>query len=258
MKILINNQWSTEHDAKISLFNDGFMFGYGIFETLRTYSGRKTLYLEQHIDRLLSGCNRLNLAIEFSATDIQTMVNRVIEASPHEVQRLKILVVPGHLIIISTRLMLPDTVLAGYRLKTVVRQRSVPEVKSIAYLDCFLAYQEARLVGYDDALLLNNENYVLEASRSNIVWRKDDHWQSCRKNVLPGVTLQVIDSIISPVRHGMIDSKDLLKCQEVFICNSILGVMPVIAVDNMAVNNGLPGEQTLQLKNMLHRYIREL
>ena len=247
MEILINNKFVSEKEAQISILSDAVMYGYGVFETLRTYNQKKTLRLNDHIARLLNSAQKINLQIKYNSEEIQKMAILVIQNSEHELQRIKVLALPETLIVISSELKLDETIYNGVALKTVEHKRSLPHIKSTSYLDCILYYNNANKKGYYDALFIDEKKYVYECSRSNIFWIKNNKLFSRKNDVLPGIIRKIIMEITQiPFEYINANLSELLKAEEIFITNSIVGIVPIQNINNNIIP-GQPGKNTIQL-----------
>ncbi len=252
MITLINNHVTNEPDVRVDLFSEAIMFGFGLFETFRTYSKRGFFRLDDHIDRLMESAARIRLDIHYSAGQIKNMVEKVASQSQHEVQRFKILAIPGQLIITSSALVLDLSIYEGVSMKSVTQQRSLPEIKSTSYLDCLLSYKIAQEAGFYDALLVNNQGIATEGSRCNVFWVENGSVFTKENDVLPGITRNVIVEDLSlNVKFKSIHLKDLLKADEVNLSNSVIGVVPVTKVDQSPINDGQTGPFT---KSMMREY----
>ena len=251
MNILINDVFVNETDAQISIFSDAVMYGYGVFETLRTYPKKKTIKLNDHILRLIDSANKINLPIAYNQNEIQEKVHKVIQNSEFEIQRIKILAIPNALIIVSTKLNLDKNIYDGVSLMTVIHNRSLPHLKTTSYLDCLYYYKNAVEQGYYDALFVDKKNYIYECTRSNIFWIKNNTLFTRKNDVLPGITRDIIVEISElsfEYKNGKLD--ELLKANEIFITNSVIGLVPVIQLDNNIFSN----QSFKNTKNILKDY----
>ncbi len=254
MVILINNYWAEQHEAKIDLFSDAVMFGYGLFETFKTQVGGHIFRLDDHINRLLGSAVQIGLRVNYSAEQIGNMVERVADRSDGDIQRLKILAFNDLLIVTSVLLIPDDSIYKGVSLKSVSQQRALPEFKSTSYLDCLRSYQIASKEGYQDALLIDDDGYVTEGSRCNVFWVQEGAVMTRRERVLPGITRKVIiENMSLDVIFSKISLKDLPEVDELFMTNSIIGVVPVVKVDNTMINTGDSGPVTHSISDQYHR-----
>jgi branched-chain amino acid aminotransferase len=248
MQILINNNFVEKDEAKISIFSDAIMYGYGVFETLRTYSGKRILKLDAHINRLINSANQIKLKLNYKFEEIQSMVQEVVEKSGNELQRIKLLALHDYLIITSNELTIDNNIYNGVSLKTCSQKRSMPEIKSTSYLDCLLNYNNAVQQGFYDALFIDDQNYVYECSRSNIFWIKNGKLFTRLYEVLPGITRDTVIEIFHlPFENKNGELSDLLGSDEVFITNSVIGVVPAVKIDDSYISLGQPGIETSKL-----------
>ena len=258
MHILINNKFVQEIDANISIFSDAVMYGYGIFETLRTYTGKKILKLDAHIFRLINSANKIELKLNYNFEEIQSMVQQLVEKSEYDLLRIKILAFPDYLIILSNELTINKDVYNGVSLKTYIQKRSLPEIKSTSYLDCLLNYNQAVKQGFYDALFIDEQQYVYECTRSNIFWIKNGKLFTKENEVLPGITRDIIIEISHlplEYKNGLLS--ELRSADEVFITNSVIGVAPVIKINDSYISLGQPGIETTKLMCEFEKNISE-
>jgi len=259
MKILINNNFVNEKEAQISLLSDAVMYGYGLFETLRTYSQKRTLKLDDHIYRLINSAQKINLQLKYGFEEIEKMIIRVIKQSKHELQRVKILAIPDSLIIISTKLKLDKKNYNGVSIKTAIHKRSLPHLKSTSYLDCLLHYNDAIETGFFDALFIDESNYIYECTRSNIYWISKNKIFTRKNEVLPGITRNVVKEISHlPFKYKNGKLSDLLDADEIFISNSVMGLAPVTKLNDTNISFSNPGKCTLQLMQDFNDNINSL
>ncbi len=254
MVILINDHWCEKEEARIDLFSDVVMYGVGLFETFRTYQGRRFFRLEDHIERLLDAAGQIGLRSGYSTLEIKNMVTRVVAHSNWELQRVKILMFSDQLIVTSSQLIPDESIFEGVGLKSVHQQRALPEFKSTSYLDCLRSYQIARDAGFYDALLVDDRGYVTEGSRSNVFWIYGNSVLTRDDGVLPGITRKVIiedDSMNSQFKKANLET--LVQADELFITNSIIGVVPVVRVDDTFIGSGKVGPLT---RSIVSRYNR--
>jgi len=248
MLILINDHWVSRENARVNLLSDAFMYGFGVFETLRTFGNRKVFRLKEHVDRLFASATAIGLAVKYSAPEIISMVNRVVAAADYPLQQLKIIATPEDLIIISTELIIDESVYAGASVISIVQHRALPHVKSLSYLECFLAYRRAQKAGCFEALLVDEAGYVYEGSRSNLFWFEGETLVTRKEGVLAGITRQAICDISPfPVAYANITLADLMKRSEIFLSNTTRGIVPIVKIDDMVIGTGKRGKNTEML-----------
>lgn len=259
MIILRNNEWTDQEEATISLLSDAVMFGVGVFETLRTFSQKRIFLLDEHIDRLFVAAKRVKLTLQYTKDEVRSMVQRVADRSTKELQRIKIMLFPDLLVITSVELILDQSIYDGVSLKSIRQRRSLPEIKCTSYLDCHLSYQEAQAELYYDALLIDREKEVYEASRANIFWFDQQETLYTKKDsVLPGIIREMLlREWKGKFQFQDISLPSLLTSKEVFLTNSVAGVVPVVEIDRKKIGNGVPGEMTQMACKLLKQKVEE-
>lgn len=248
MLILINDQWVSKEEANINIFSEAVMYGFGLFETMRTYDKKEVPFLDQHINRLLKSASEIDLSVNYSTDKMKEMIRKVVNKSEYELQRIKIILVPEKLIISSDELIINKNIYDGVKLNTIQQIRSLPHLKSISYLDCYHSYKKITKRGYFDALLMDEKENVYEGSRSNIFWFEDEKLCTCKEKVLHGIMRDFIIDI-SPFQIILknIELSDLLKKDEIFLTNSIVGIVPVININENEIGSGKCGVLTNRL-----------
>jgi 4-amino-4-deoxychorismate lyase len=227
--------------------DEALLRGGAAFETLRVYGGRPFL-LERHLERLRASAAALALP---SPDEAAALVALVADAAPPE-HVLRIYRTDRSLL--ATASSLPDDLDAmrarGLTLQTVETSASslLQGVKSTSYAEAFAA---RRSVDADDALLVSGD-VVRECATANIWWRRGEtlYTPAAGAGVLPGVTrgflLEHQDAVEDTFRLD-----DLLGADEAFTTSSIREVMPVVAVNGVAVGHGLPGSAAARLQALL-------
>ena len=185
---LINNQWESVPEKDLQPGSDSFAFGTGLYETFRTLN-HKPIFLEPHLDRLFQSAQGIDLTIAFSQNEIVEMIARVVQQFDDPNQRARILAVPGKIIIYTSSLNLDPSIYNGVS-TTVPTLRKTPKIKTTDYTTCLEAYKIAEDNDCFEAILLNENNQVLEGSRSNVFWVQGEKLFTRDGDVLPGVTRQ--------------------------------------------------------------------
>lgn len=270
--VYLNGSLIPLSQAKISPFDWGFLYGYGVFETMRAYSGYIFL-LEKHLSRLSSSANLLGIDIKNNA-DLEKAVYDTLQANHLTDARLRLTLsggegqpVPDPLVhkspptlFITARSYTPyPSQVYEHGFKAIVAQirrntRSpVSAMKSLNYMDNLLAQRAARLVGADQAILLNDQGYLAEGSTSNIFSITGDILFSPDEDsgILPGITreavLQMAATLGIEVREKKITLEELLQAEEAFLTNSIMEIMPLTQISGQNIGIGKPGTLTQRL-----------
>ena len=267
--------------ARLSPLDYGFLFGYGLFETMRAYSGR-VFRLTQHLARLQRSADFMALTDKLAHYDLARAVSDTIQANALSDARIRLSVSagPGEIapdpdrcgeptVFIVAR---PYTPLShqvyerGFRacISTFRRDSLSPlsRVKSCNYLLSALARREAKLVKADEALLLNEEGELTEGSVSNLFVISDGVVLTppLESGTLPGITretvLEIATSLMINVEERKLVPGQLYRADEAFLTNSVLEIVPLTIVDDKPVGSGRPGALTRKLMSAYKDMVR--
>src|SRR5215469_7435398 len=273
MKIYIDGKFYSERDAKVSVFDHGFLYGDGVFEGIRAYHGR-VFKLKEHIDRLFYSAKAILLEIPMSH---QKMSEAVIEAC--RVNRIRdgyirLVVTRGvgtlglnpksckkpSTVIIAGKIQVypPEVYARGIDIVTVPTTRNLhsalnPAIKSLNYLNNILAKIEANNAGCQNGLMLNAEGFVSECTVDNvfIIKNGDLFTPPLSAGALYGITRQTVIEIA--VKNGIkvtepnLTRYDLYNADECFLTGTGAEIMPVIKIDGRVIGTGKPGSLTRKL-----------
>ena len=254
--------------AVVSVFDHGFLYGDGVYETLRTYN-RQPFLLDRHLARLRASADRLALAVPPTDADLETrLLDTMHRVNPDGEVTIRILLTrgvgeltydpaacPRPTIVIIAR---PHTDTSEVTLRdgvsvvvaSVLRNhpRSVdPSIKSNNLLNNVLAMQEAIRQGAYEAILLNHRGELAECSQSNLFAVRDDVVLTppLDAGLLEGVTrnflFEVGADIGVPVRDAVLREDDLGRVDELFITSTTREVVPVVRVGDRSIGSGRPG-----------------
>jgi branched-chain amino acid aminotransferase len=270
--IYLNGELIPRSKAKLSPFDHGFLYGYGLFETMRAY-GSSIFRLERHLARLHSSAEAIGIAPKLASFDLEKACCEVLGANNLTEARLRLTVSAGEgdiipnpdtcsgitVFIVARRLMPPphESYKRGYMavLSSLRRNSQSPlsRLKSTCYLESVLARQEAKAAAADEALLLNERGFVVEGSTTNIFLANGEMLAtpSIESGALPGVTREAVLELaqsmgIMPVVR-QIELGELVKAEEAFLTNSILEIMPLTHLDDKPIGSGKPGTLTQRL-----------
>ncbi|MEE8471400.1 MAG: aminotransferase class IV [Dehalococcoidia bacterium] len=260
--VYLNGALLPRDQARISPFDHGFLYGYGLFETMRAYSGH-VFRLRKHLDRLARSAQLLDLAT--GTFDLEKACYDTLRANNLDEARIRLTVSIGEgesppdpqphpgptVLIVATRYtpLSDETYRSGF--KAVVSsirlnsQSPLSHMKSANYLNNLLARKEARATGADEALLLNERGLLCEGSTSNIflVSKGNLVTPNEESGLLPGITREAVLELAShlgiSVTQREVQPQELLQAQEAFLTNSLLGLMPLGDVDGKPL-----GEET--------------
>jgi branched-chain amino acid aminotransferase len=261
MGLLINLDGVIAPTASISVLERGFLYGDSVYEVVRTFKG-KPFGLQEHLDRLRQSAAYLYMAVPWSDAHIRSEIERTLEQAEDSEFYIRIVVTRGTELTINLqpspelqpRLIVmvspidSEPVLSekGIHLCVVSRQRNDkqalnPAAKTGNYLNNILALLEAQQNGANDALMLNAQGEVTEATTSNFWLVKGGRVQtpSVEAGILQGITryflLQILREHQVPHQEVTIKLEDLWSTEEAFLSSSVRLLMPVAKINDMVL-----------------------
>ena len=280
----INGKFVSGRNAKISIDDVGFLYGDGIFETLRGYK-EKLFKLDEHIDRLLASLKQLRYSPHFDKTYIKSAVHELLfknKLSQTDAY-IKIIVtrsrygerfhydlqIKPNLIIIAKKLdSYPDDYYKnGIKIATSDLKRSATgsdlyKFKLLNYFENIYVRNEAYRKQSLEGIFLTRDRLVLEGSMSNIFYVKNGtvFTPPLTQNILPGITRQVVINLCREnnikVSERRIHYFDIIKADEIFLTNSVMEIIPVKEIDIYKVESKIPGPVTCKLFELYRKEIR--
>jgi branched-chain amino acid aminotransferase len=275
--IYLNGRLVPRSKARISVSDHGFLYGYGLFETMRAYNGRIFL-LERHIKRLRGAAETIGLGESLAGIDLANACIDTVTANKLNDARLRLTVTNGDseafpwagetvapTVVVTARPYTPfpaEKYEQGFKIFMATvrrcRQSSVSGVKSTSYLISVLARVEAAAHGMDEALLLNDDGFIAEGSTSNVFFVKSGRLvtPSPGSGILPGITrglvMELAGQLDITVTEGTVGLAILRQCDEAFLTASTLEIMPLASVSDesgrtVTIGSGKPGPITRQL-----------
>lgn len=284
MKVYINSKFYEKKDAKISVFDHGFLYGDGVFEGIRSYS-RVVFRLKEHIDRLYESAQSICLEIPLSKERLIKAVCATLKINKLNNAYIRLIVSRGEgdlgldprkcngnatIVIIADRIALyPERLYQeGLSIITVPTIRNLPEalnpqIKSLNYLNNILAKIEALNCGYEEAIMLDSLGYVAECTGDNIFIVKRDELYTPPQcmGTLRGITRDTILEIASrqdiPVHEHVLTRHEVYIADECFLTGTAAEVIPVVKVDGRRIGSGKPGNLTLKLTQEFHKLTKK-
>jgi branched-chain amino acid aminotransferase len=259
MFVYLNNKLVPAAEAKISVFDHGFLYGDGIYETMRVYDG-VVFMLDEHIARLYRSAYLIGLNIPKDISGIKTAVYETLRANKLLNAYIRLTVSRGYgQIGLDPDLCKEPTFVVmtnefnnypksyydeGLKLIIASVRRNLkdalnPQIKSLNFLNNILAKIEAKQADAYEALMLNADGHLTEGTISNIFFVRDDVLctPSVECGILDGITRGIVIELAIrsgiPVKESKFIPDDLYSASEVFITNTTMEVMPVSRVDNV-------------------------
>jgi branched-chain amino acid aminotransferase len=277
-KIYLNGAIIPRPQARLSVFDHAFLYGYGLYETMRAYHG-KIFLLERHIARMRKSAEIIGLAKKLAGIDLIKACKETLAANNLPDARIRLTVSNGEsdaapwaggaeggpTVVITARPYTsfpPEKYNSGFRVGIAsvrrCRQSVVATLKSVNHLASVMARTEATAHGMDEALLLNDDGYIAEGGGCNIFFVEEAVLLTppLDSGILPGVTREVIMEMAAGVGIGVkevdIAPEALQRFDEAFVTNAMIEVMPVTAVREasgrmVTIGSGKPGKITRRL-----------
>jgi len=276
-KVFIGGKLVDEADAKISVFDHGLLYGDGVFEGIRVYSGRVFLH-QQHIDRLYESAKAIRLTIPMTPAEVKGAVESTVKANNIDDGYVRLVVTRGagslgldirktsnpQVIVIADTITLypPETYTKGMHLVTASTIRNHPgalsaRIKSLNYLNNILARIEGTDAGMVEALMLNHKGEVAECTGDNIfiVKNKALLTPGLDAGILEGLTRNAVIDLAREagyeVRETSLTRHDLYIADEMFLTGTAAEVVAVVTLDGRKIGAGEPGPVT---KDLLERF----
>ncbi len=283
LKIYIDGQHYSKNDARISVFDHGFLYGDGVFEGIRAYNGR-VFRLTEHIDRLYDSAKAILLNIPVSKEEMETIVLDTLRINNLRESYIRLVVSRGvgdlgldprkcpkaSIICIAASITLypKEYYEEGLKIVTVATRRNIPEavnprIKSLNYLNNILAKMEATRQGAIEAIMLNQDGYVAECTGDNLFIVKNGELITPPSYIgaLEGITKDAVMEIARvlnvPVSEKVFTRYEVYTADECFLTGTAAEVIPVTEVDGRTIGNGKVGEVTIKLKEAYHRKTQE-
>jgi branched-chain amino acid aminotransferase len=278
MIIYLNGEYVPRERAVVSVFDHGLLYGDGVFEGIRAYHGR-VFKLGDHLDRLYAGARAMTLEIPVSKSEMQEIVLETLRRNNLRDAYIRLVVTRGvgdlgldprkcpkaFIFCIAASIVLyPDELYKnGLSVVTASTRRNiptacVPRVKSLNYLNNIYAKLEANLAGMPEAIMLNHEGYVAEATGDNIflVTKGVLITPPISAGILEGITRNAVIDIARekgiPVEEKLFTMFDVYTADEVFFTGTAAEVIPCINVDGRLIADGKPGKMTWELIAAFH------
>jgi branched-chain amino acid aminotransferase len=271
--IYLDGQYVSKEDAKVSVYDHGFLYGDGIFEGIRIYNGN-IFKCKEHLDRLYDSAKSIMLTIPLTYTEMQEALIETVRRNELRDGYIRLVVSRGAgdlgldprrspkasvLIIVEQLSIYPEEAyITGLRTVSVSTRRNVPDalnpkIKSLNYLNNILVKIQANLAGVGEAIMLNSQGYVAEGSSDNIfiVKRGVVYTPPCYCGALEGITRAAIIELCGHVGYKLKEEPftlhDVYVADEVFFTGTAAEVIAVREVDARIIGEGKAGPITTHL-----------
>lgn len=282
VEIYVNGEFFKRDEAKVSIFDAGFVLGDGVWEGIRLING-KLLAIDEHIDRIFEGANSIQLDIGYSkaglieeiwkclrhndmhdGVHIRMMISRGRKSTPNQDPRF---IVGGATIVIVAEWKQPNPTLkeTGLKLMTSTIRCSTPDVfdlrlNSHSRLNFIQALLQAINMGADEALMLDNRGFVASCNSTNFfIFRGDELWTSDGLTCFNGITRKKVIKLWRDagmtVHEKPFTLAEVYAADEAFVTGTLGGITPVASIDGRAIGSGKPGAKTARMNEIYQAYI---
>jgi branched-chain amino acid aminotransferase len=280
-QVYINGKFHPKPEAKISVYDHGLLYGDGVFEGLRVYSG-KIFRLKEHVDRLFESARAIKLEIPLSHDGMMKAIQETVTVNKKRDGYIRPIVTrgvgylgldpnkcsdPQVIIIVDDISMYPEEMYEhGMEIVTVATIRNHPNalnprIKSLNYLNNILAKIEGHLAGCSEALMLNHKGEIAECSGDNVFLVRHGKLltPSIESGILEGITRNAVIELAKAAKISVSEQPltrhDLYVSDECFLTGSAAEIIPVTKCDARVIGTGKPGPVTKQLREAFHRLV---
>jgi branched-chain amino acid aminotransferase len=263
--IWVNGELVHKNDAKISVYDSGFMLGDGMWEGMRLYNG-KWAFFDEHMDRLFNSLKSISLDIDMTTDDILEILNITAEANGmHSDAHCRLMITRGRkakpfqhpglsrfgptiVAIVEHSKPAENIQSGGVRLATVPQVRGLPlsqdpKFNSHSKLNCVIACLQAEQAGADEALMLDPHGFVNTTNACNFfIVRRGEVWTSTGDYCMNGVTRQKVVDLCRgndiPVYEKNFSLYEAYGADEAFLTGTFGAQTPVSSIDGKTIGDG--------------------
>jgi len=281
--ISVNGDLLHRSEAKISVFDAGFLLGDGVWESFRLHNGH-IVFIDEHMNRLFHGAKTISMDIEKSREEILSEIHRVVDANgmsdgahirlivsrglkPTPYQAPWVISSPPTLVIIpeykranedrardGISLVSVSTIRGGHNIQD-------PRINSLSKHNCIAACIEAANLGGDEGLMLDPNGYVSTCNSTHFFMVRDGEvWTSTGEYCLDGITRRKVLDLCSvneiPAFEKDFTLDDVRSADEAFVTGTFAGLTPVVSFDGKAIGEGIRGPMCERLQNLYIDLVR--
>jgi len=271
--VYVSGEYVLKDEAKISVFDHGFLYGDGVFEGIRAYQGR-VFRLEEHLQRLWESAKAIALEIPLSREQLKEKIVETLRKNELKDAYIRLVVSRGkgdlgldprkcprsELVIITDKISIYPEELYEKGLEVIIvsTRRNIPSalncrIKSLNYLNNILAKIEATRQGASEAIMLNKDGYVAECTGDNIFIVKEKIlitppvWMGVLKGITRDVVIELAQKEGIGVQEKIFTPFALYNSDECFLTGTAAEVIPVTRVDGKTIGKGIAGPITRKL-----------
>jgi branched-chain amino acid aminotransferase len=281
--VYVNGVYESPNKASVSVFDRGFLYGDSVFETLRVYEG-VPFKLRAHIERLFQSGARVGFPLPWSYEHLASVVQHTLHRSGLQEAYMRLIATRGvggtmgldpalatDPTLIAMALPLPPlpehfytqgrtAALVG---ADIIGERGTdPAAKTGQYLQSVMATQYAKSQGCDEAVRVDAQGRVSEASAANVFACFEGVWCTppLHVGILSGITRATLLEAGAregvPMQERVFTAEDIVRAEEVFLCASVREVVPVVKIGLHPIGDGKVGPKVLALKELFQQEVQ--
>jgi len=274
LEVFIDGKFFPQEEAKISVWDHGFLYGDGIFEGIRAYNG-KVFFLEEHLERLYASAKCIHLKIPMHKKEMMEAVLETCRINNLKDAYIRVVVSRGKgdlgidprncsvatVVIIADKIALFNSEYYKKGIRAIVsstRKNSPhslnPQVKSLNYLNNIMAKLEAINAGVGEAIMLNDNGFITEGTAENVfmikkgILKTPPSYVGILEGITRNVVLEIARKMNLPTQEAQFTTFDLYVADEVFLTGTAVEILPVIEIDGRIIGEGKPGKMTLKMQ----------
>jgi len=282
--ININGKLFHRSEAKISVFDSGFLLGDGVWEGIRLHK-QKLVFIEEHIDRLFASAKGISLNISLSRQDILDELHKVlIKNNMNDDVHIRLIISRGDkitpyqnpnanvgpinfVIIPEYKKTNPETYTKGItigRVDNVRPNESIlsPHYNTLSKLNCILASIEANKHGYDEGIMNDINGNVSTCNSTNLFFVQDNkvitsNGEYCLNGITRGKTIQLCHENNIQCNEMNFTFEDIRKCDEAFVTGTFAGIIPVSKLEGKELKSTNPSSMVNKIRKLYNKKIEE-
>ncbi len=283
LQVYVDGKYVPKSQAKISVYDHGFLYGDGVFEGIRVYNGL-VFKLKEHVQRLYASAHAIMLNIPLTQEQMAQTVVETVRKNKLKDAYVRLIVTRGEgdlgldprkccmatIVIIADNISLHEGVAKTEGITTLVswvRRDPVDgtshEIKSLNYLNSVLAKLEANLSGVDEAICLEKNGCVAEGVGENVFLVKEGkiHTPPTSTGALEGITAKTVAALAKKLGYEVIVENItlfmLFNADEVFFTGTAAEIVPIRQVNWRQIGTGKPGQVTKKLMTEFQKVVRD-
>lgn len=254
--VFFNGRFIAEDEARVSVLAPGFLYGWGLFETMRSCRNN-IVYLQGHLERIKDSCKLMEMRFYYPLGKLKKIIQETVKINGFKDSYVRLTLwksISGTGILVMAKKYQSYPPLkyrqGFYACISSYKQNEnslLSHLKTTSYLLYQLAYLEAKNKGYNEAIMLNQRGYITEGARSNIflVKNREIFTPGLECGCLKGITRKVVFDFAKrygiKIHEGNFTLQDLYQADEAFLTNSLMGVMPLAQVGKHRISKNTRG-----------------